>query len=281
MDWFRFYSETIRDTKVRRVARKAGQSPAHVIGVWSILLSMASESPERGVLLLSDGVPVTVDDIEDVTGCNVSETLHEMLQVGMLAIDGDCYAIPAWDKRQFASDNSTSRVNKHRNKAKNAEKGAEKEQNETLQKRFGNAPETESETESETEEESAAAETVREAMTRQYESVLGMVPIASYPEMTTYMHKLHARNVTDWWGLALTETTQAKRPGWHYMKAVLEAWLAAGAPSHRNGNGADPERRSAGVVIPPAKQAEIDKRQAEYEKQIALELAQAHKEGRL
>lgn len=143
MDWFRFYSETIRDGKIRRVARKAGETPLHVIGVWSVLLSIASESQQRGTLLLGND-PVTVDDIEDVTGCNVSETLQEMIQVGMLAFDGEVYSIPAWGKRQYESDNSTPRVQKHRQ---------HKKQSETLQERFRNAPETETETETYTETE--------------------------------------------------------------------------------------------------------------------------------
>lgn len=144
MDWFRFYSETIRDGKIRRVARKAGETPLHVIGVWSVLLSIASESQQRGTLLLGND-PVTVDDIEDVTGCNVSETLQEMIQVGMLAFDGEVYSIPAWGKRQYESDNSTPRVQKHRQN---------KKQSETLQERFRNAPETETEAYTETETES-------------------------------------------------------------------------------------------------------------------------------
>lgn len=144
MDWFRFYSETIRDGKIRRVARKAGETPLHVIGVWSVLLSIASESQQRGTLLLGND-PVTVDDIEDVTGCNVSETLQEMIQVGMLAFDGEVYSIPAWGKRQYESDNSTPRVQKHRQG---------KKQSETLQERFRNAPETETEAYTETETES-------------------------------------------------------------------------------------------------------------------------------
>lgn len=144
MDWFRFYSETIRDGKIRRVARKAGETPLHVIGVWSVLLSIASESQQRGTLLLGND-PVTVDDIEDVTGCNVSETLQEMIQVGMLAFDGEVYSIPAWGKRQYESDNSTPRVQKHRQG---------KKQSETLQERFRNTPETETEAYTETETES-------------------------------------------------------------------------------------------------------------------------------
>ena len=268
MDWFRFYSETIRDGKIRRVARKAGETPLHVIGVWSVLLSIASESQQRGTLLLGND-PVTVDDIEDVTGCNVSETLQEMIQVGMLAFDGEVYSIPAWGKRQYESDNSTPRVQKHRQ---------HKKQSETLQERFRNAPETETETYTETETETGTPS--RSQMTKQYEAVLGMVPTASYPEMTHYMDKLINASAADWWALALQETTGARRPGWQYMKAILESWLAAGQPSHTNGKGksvptGDADNRPRVPAMPADVVTAADARQAEYERQEYERLVRA------
>ena len=52
--------------------------------------------------------------------------------------------------------------------------------------------------------------------------------------MIRYMTLLQVRDSVAWWSLALTETTTARRPGWQYMKAILEAWLAAGKPT-KNG----------------------------------------------
>ena len=79
-------------------------------------------------------------------------------------------------------------------------------------------------------------------MVSQWESVLGatLTP-AIFPEVKQYMDKLQTRGVVEWWLLALKETTGAKRPGWPYMKAVLESWLAAGAPSVAK-NGTDPKK---------------------------------------
>lgn len=72
----------------------------------------------------------------------------------------------------------------------------------------------------------------RTEMIHQYEAVLGQViSPAVYPDMVEYMKRLQERQAVAWWTLALTETTGAKRPGWQYMKAILEAWLAAGQPS--------------------------------------------------
>jgi hypothetical protein len=136
-------------------------------------------------------------------------------------------------------------------------------------------------TETVTETPTETAASGRDEFRRQYESVLGMVPTASYPEMTTYMDRLTERNVSDWWGLALQQTTQARVPGWHYMKACLESWLAAGQPSTNtktNGHSQDADTRPR-VKAPPSEAiAAADARQAAYERQVAEELARA---GRL
>ena len=71
----------------------------------------------------------------------------------------------------------------------------------------------------------------RTQMTSQYQAVLGAPSTAIYPEMIRYMTQLQVRDSVAWWSLALTETTTARRPGWHYMKAILESWLAAGKPT--------------------------------------------------
>jgi len=72
----------------------------------------------------------------------------------------------------------------------------------------------------------------RGKLIQQWEAVIGMFPTASYPDAIIYMDKLQDRGALDWWGLAITETVdKAKRPSWQYMKAILEGWLAAGAPS--------------------------------------------------
>jgi hypothetical protein len=107
-----------------------------------------------------------------------------------------------------------------------------------------------------------------------------MLPTASYPEMTQYMDRLINASAADWWALALQETTGARRPGWQYMKSVLEAWLAAGKPSV-NGTGkssTDPDNRPRVKAPPPDALAAADARQAAYERQVAEELARA---GRL
>jgi len=254
MPWFRFYSEAVRDTKLRRIARKTDRPFAETVGTWAIILSFASESPKRGTLLLSDGNPVDPDDISDVAGCNADETLQQLQSNGMITVTDGIICVSAWNKRQYESDNSTPRVNKFRDKRRNVA--------ETLHERYSNADVTppESDTESETYPETEVEEDRRPAaqstttaktpdpkfqerteMTRQYQTVLGAPSTAVYPDMIHYMTQLQARDAVAWWSLAIKETVGAKRPGWQYMKAVLTAWLAAGQPS-TNGKAPKPKQ---------------------------------------
>ena len=148
MQWFRFYTEAVSDKKLRRIARDNNESMAHVLGVWTIVLSIASDSPVRGRLLISDDVPATIDDISDAAGCNVTATFRKLLVTGLVteAVTNSgetVYEVPAWDKRQFESDSSATRVRKHRERKK-AEKNA---QDVTEVKRYSNAPDTDTDTE--------------------------------------------------------------------------------------------------------------------------------------
>ena len=68
MPWFRVYSEILHDNKIRRICRKTGHAKALVLGFWVCMLSLASESPSRGTLSISEDIPLTVEDLEDETG---------------------------------------------------------------------------------------------------------------------------------------------------------------------------------------------------------------------
>jgi hypothetical protein len=146
MPWFRFYSEILNDRKLGRICKKTNQPKAVVIGFWTCLLCLASDSPQRGTLLLSEEIPYTLEDLEDETGLAaevITQLLSEFRSLGM--VDGkDTIELINWSKRQFRSDNSTARVKKHRES---------KRSDETLQKRCGNVIESESDAESEQETE--------------------------------------------------------------------------------------------------------------------------------
>lgn len=158
MQWFRMYHEMINDTKIRRLARMCLLDNATIIGVWTIVLSLANESPERGRLLLAEGVRVMAEDISDIAAIEedvIVEILDGMITLNMLEKNDDkVLSIVNWDKRQFKSDTSNDRVKRYRKKKKK-ENPDERNVTVTLQKRYSNAPETEADTETDTEVEGA------------------------------------------------------------------------------------------------------------------------------
>lgn len=173
MEWFRFYSEALHDRKLGRVCRISGQDKARVLGAWTVILCLASESPERGRLLIAEDMPLTQDEILDEMGLDGDgvEILEAMEAVGMIEVDQSCgcgcYQVAAWGKRQFEeADNSTERVRRFRERQRQEagqnqddesggpvpepvdppDNGGEKDEShllhETLQKQDGNVTET-------------------------------------------------------------------------------------------------------------------------------------------
>lgn len=170
--WFRFYSETMSDLKLDRISRNTGEHKMMVVGVWAVLLSLANSSPERGQLLISDDLPVTIEDLSAVTRMDeqsLEELLHYFVSYGLLRDSGHCWSIANWDKRQFDGDRpSTDRVRRHRKKAADSDSVTpangemfhetfhETPKSQKTQKR--NVVDTDTDTESDPEGEAEAAE---------------------------------------------------------------------------------------------------------------------------
>jgi len=118
MPWFRFYSETRRDPKIRKAAQCAGVSFLEALGFWTALLTIAGESPVRGKLNVTLQERFSNDDV--TFECNTDATTTQKLleafeKYDMIVIpDNGPIEIKNWEKRQFSSDNSTVRVQKWR-----------------------------------------------------------------------------------------------------------------------------------------------------------------------
>jgi hypothetical protein len=250
MPWFRFYSEAIHDTKLRRIARKTGVSLAETLGTWAVILAFASDSPQRGKLLLSDGNPVTEDDLLDVTGRNVSETLQQLQSNGMLTVTDGILCVANWDKRQYPSDNSTARVQKHREKARNVPSDDAK--------RYGNVtetpPETDTDSESDTDsdnrvreqKQTTETETETELPTRRqidpewaraiktFEDNVSVVGPSMFPDMLDIWDTLVVNGWSGWWDQAVTVAVEANKRQWRYVRGILTRCMSEGHPP-RNG----------------------------------------------
>lgn len=154
--WFRFYSETLNDRKIAHLVRVTQQPKALVIGVWATILALANDSPIRGVLLLTEDIPLTFNDLARETGLDADSMqtfILELERLNMMSMEDGAYCLINWDKRQFASDNVTERVRRWRARQKQdedsdgngdgGESGNDSEpEDETLQQRYGNGPDT-------------------------------------------------------------------------------------------------------------------------------------------
>lgn len=121
MDWFRFYSEAMGDVKIKRLSRQLKRSTAEVLGAWTIILSFASSSPDRGRLLIGEGIPITEDDIADAAGVDVTEIIRGFESLSMIERDGDVWRVTHWDERQFVSDDSAPRMRRLREARKKSD----------------------------------------------------------------------------------------------------------------------------------------------------------------
>lgn len=159
MNWFRFYSEAARDVKVTILATTMDVKFPEALGVWAILLSLASDSPIRGRLMLTEIRPWKAAELAATTGeANIQAWLDQMVELGMVDFDGTAYGITHWEKRQYVSDDVTERTRKFREKqapppSQAVPAQATENVSGTLQERFANAPDTETESEAETETE--------------------------------------------------------------------------------------------------------------------------------
>ncbi|MCH2548252.1 MAG: hypothetical protein MK052_11685 [Alphaproteobacteria bacterium] len=110
MEWFRMYHGMPFDTKLRVVAKRAGQPMGVAVVVWACVLDAASQHDPRGIAVIDpEEIAVSLDfDVEAIEAI-----LAAMLDKGLLDEDGH---LTAWDKRQHTT--STERSKKSRAKKK-------------------------------------------------------------------------------------------------------------------------------------------------------------------
>jgi hypothetical protein len=115
--WFRLYHELLRDRKIARAARMCNVERATVIGVWTGIMCLANESPERGSLFLAPNVPLTTDDLPEEIGINEDvcfALVDAFQQLDMLTIVDGIFSVTHFMNRQFDSECSTERTREYR-----------------------------------------------------------------------------------------------------------------------------------------------------------------------
>jgi hypothetical protein len=105
LPWFKFYHEAIRDEKLVLAAARTHQTFIEILGVWTIMLSLAAKSPTRGTLMLSDQSQYYEGDLASLCHLeieNMDLIIRAFCQLEMLEYDDDTHVmkIKNWDKRQ-------------------------------------------------------------------------------------------------------------------------------------------------------------------------------------
>jgi len=234
--WFRFYSEALNDRKITRICRDTNIPKATVLGTWVTILALVNDSPERGILLLTDDVPVTAEDLRFELGLD-PETFAALLtafdRLAMMREGNRGYEVVNWDKRQFQSDNSTDRVRKHR---ATSEDDDDCNGDETLHDRYNAAtetpPDTETDTETDTEQNRIQKQTTEQnAVVSELRKILGRTVandlIKKYPDRIepelAYYHWMNAqgkiRAGPGWLRRAIEEHWELPKPVRQQMQA--------------------------------------------------------------
>lgn len=264
--WFRLYSEVLSDRKIQRICNSTQQPKALVIGTWATILAMASDSPERGKLLISEGLAITFDEIVFETGLDsktCTSLMDAFIATNMLCKADGIYVVTQWEARQFASDTSNERVRQFREKKRQQQGNNPKQLNGDV-KRNGNVtvtpPESDTESENNQEEEETRARVKRHpdfgkvCTAYQYEigGLSQTVSDALNDDIKTYG--------TEWVLEAMKRAAKANARNLNYVEAILRNWLAIGGPQNdkprsgrKNGraekNGAYPPRNKSSPAL--------------------------------
>lgn len=124
--WFRVYEDMVDDPKVQRLPAPLFKT---LVNLWCLASSHGGALPS-----VSD-IAFKLRVSEAVAG----KAIRDLISAGLIDEFEDCYRPHNWNGRQFKSDSSTTRVQKHRNAKRNAD--------ETLHE---TPPETDTDTEAET-----------------------------------------------------------------------------------------------------------------------------------
>lgn len=156
LPWFRLYSEMISDRKITAISRLTSCSRLEVIGALTTLLALASESPIRGHLLITQNIPYEISDFVDVFELpppDVEKLLQAIQKLEIIDFVDGTWIILNWNKRQYKSDDSYDRVTKFRETHKS---NATVTPGNSYSNGFVTPPETDTESDTESDKEKEA-----------------------------------------------------------------------------------------------------------------------------
>lgn len=148
MQWFRWWHDGTTDPKLLRLSYQHRW-------LWVSILTLASESPKRGRLYVSEFMPCTLEDVARKASLSPSIAkagleLMERKEFGMLTKDENgAWCVVSWEKRQPHDKTNAERQQRYRNAQGNGKRNG-------ARNTAGNGVDTETEKETEKEISSAA-----------------------------------------------------------------------------------------------------------------------------
>lgn len=114
MEWFRFYNDVRSDNKLRHLSDAEFR-------VWVNLLCLASEQSgeARGTVPVGDRF-VLAAEVANADEELLAATLKKLAALRIVVVEAETVSFAQWSKRQFRSDSSAERVQKHRENRRTA-----------------------------------------------------------------------------------------------------------------------------------------------------------------
>ena len=97
--WIKLSVNTPRDEKIRKLKRKNKEFP----WIWICLLTLAGRTNENGLIQFAEGIPYTIADLADYTGCQAKtmvSAIAAMYELEMLGNTEGFLTIINWEKYQ-------------------------------------------------------------------------------------------------------------------------------------------------------------------------------------
>lgn len=125
MKWFRWYRDTVQDTKFRVIAREWNLKLTDIIAVWAALLEDACCREHRGICTRGDRhLAASLELTKDtVTGIMCGLYNEGLLQVEKQQGLPDKVSITKWGERQYESDHDTGADRQRRKRWKDKHNG--------------------------------------------------------------------------------------------------------------------------------------------------------------
>lgn len=210
MPWFRCWNDALSDLKIAAIAEELNKEYHEVLGIWIMILCLASQSPDRGKLLVTFQKRFTQRGIAQAMKLSEEETkvwLSKFLEMEMLVKNNGNFEVKNWSKRQPKSDNSTERVKQWR------------------MKQDGNV--------SETFPFNSTSTSDSINVFKKYEREIGTLT----PRISDELSEAEKEYSQEWIEAAIDEAARNNKRSWSYAHAILKRWKAEGFQSKRSKNG--------------------------------------------